>query len=91
MRPWPLRLTSTDPTDGGIDNDSYTYQWKRYAADGTSLEEDIGEDSAEYMLTASEVGKTVKVAISFLDGDLNTETRLSAPIRRAGRWIAAPP
>ena len=67
----------SDPNDGGIDNDSYTYQWKRYAADGTIFEADIGEDSDEYTLTASEVGKTVKVAITFLDGDLNTETRLS--------------
>ena len=80
----------SDLNDGGIDNDSYTYQWKRYAADGTIFEADIGEDSDEYTLTASEVGKTVKVAITFLDGDLNTETRLSAAYPATGTVIAAP-
>ena len=80
----------SDMNDGGIDNDSYTYQWKRYAADGTIFEADIGEDSDEYTLTASEVGKTVKVAITFLDGDLNTETRLSAAYPASGTVVAAP-
>ena len=80
----------SDPNDGGIDNDSYTYQWKRYAADGTIFEADIGEDSDEYTLTASEVGKTVKVAITFLDGDLNTETRLSPAYPASGTVVAAP-
>ena len=35
----------SDMNDGGIYDDSYTYQWKRYAADGTIFEADIGEDS----------------------------------------------
>ena len=80
----------SDMNDGGIDNDSYTYQWKRFSADGTIFEDDIGEDSDEYPLTASEVGKTLKVAITFLDGDLNTETRLSALYPASGTVVAAP-
>ena len=78
-----------DPTDSEIDDDSYTYQWKRFSADGTISEADIGTNET-YRLTASEVGKTVKVAITFLDGDLNTETILSDAYPRNGTVTAAP-
>ena len=78
-----------DPNDGGIDDDSYTYQWKRFSADRTIFEADIGTNET-YTLTASEVGKTVKLAITFLDGDLNTETILSAPYPASGTVTAAP-
>ena len=59
--------------------DSYTYQWKRYAADGTTFEASIGEDSDEYTLTASEEGKKVKVEVSFVD---NRHQRGAAGQRR---------
>ena len=54
-------------TDGltGVD---FTYQWLRVDADGTSNEEDItGEIAATYTLTDDDVGKKVKVEVSFTD------------------------
>ena len=78
-----------DPYDSEIDDDSYTYQWKRFSADGTIFEADIGTN-ATYTLTASEVGKTVKFAITFLDGDLNSETILSDAYPDSGTVTAAP-
>ena len=65
-------------TDGltGVD---FTYQWLRVDPDGTSNEEDIsGEIAATYTLTDDDVGKKVKVKVSFTD-DLNgVEERTSA-------------
>ena len=46
---------------------SFTYQWKRFAADGTTFEANIGTNSRTYTLTSSEEGKKVKVEVSFTD------------------------
>ena len=50
----------------GVPN-SFTYQWKRYAANGTTFEANIGEDARTYTLTESEEGKKVKVDVRFRD------------------------
>ena len=48
--------TLTASTAGIADLDglpnSLTYQWKRYAAAGTTFEANIGEDASTYTLTA---------------------------------------
>ena len=63
--------TLTASTSGIIDVDglpgSLTYQWKRFAADGTTFEANIGTNSRTYTLTSSEEGKKVKVEVSFTD------------------------
>ena len=81
-------------TDGltGVD---FTYQWLRVDADGTSNEEDIsGEIAATYTLTDDDVGKKVKVKVSFTDELSGEEERTSAAYPSSGTvtaTCAAPP
>ena len=58
---------------------SLTYQWERVDDDGTSNPTDIEDATAEtYTLTETDVGKKIRVKVSFTD-DLNgVETRTSA-------------
>ena len=63
-------------TDGltGVD---FTYQWLRVETDNT--EADIsGANSSTYTLAAADLGKTLKVRVSFDDDDGNPETLTSA-------------
>ena len=60
----------TDPD--GLPN-SFTYQWKRFASDGTAFEANIGTNSSTYILTISEEGKKVKVEVSFTDNGSTRE------------------
>ena len=55
--------------DNGIAGieDSATYKWQRFAADGTTLEMDGIGTSATYTLTDDDAGKTLKVVVSFMD------------------------
>ena len=54
---------------------SFTYQWLRVDADGTSNEEDIsGEIAATYTLTDDDEGKKIKVKVSFTDELSGEET-----------------
>ena len=46
--------------------DVFTYQWKRYSADGATLEAEIST-APTYTLTSSDVGKNIKVEVSFTD------------------------
>ena len=63
--------TLTASTSGIIEPDglpnSFTYQWKRFAADGTTFEANIGTNSSTYTLTSSEEGKKVQVEVRFTD------------------------
>ena len=52
---------------------AFTYQWKRYAADRTTFEANIGTDSSTYTLTASEEGKKVLVEVRFTDNGGSSE------------------
>ena len=59
----------------GLTSPTYTYQWIR--VDGT--EADIaGENSSTYTLVDADLGKTIKVRVSFTDDAGNTETLTSA-------------
>ena len=62
-----LTASTSDIIDVDGLPDSFTYQWKRFAADGTTFEANIGTNSRTYTLTSSEEGKTVKVEVSFTD------------------------
>ena len=69
--------TSSMGDRDGIPRDQLDYQWKRYAADGTTFEADIGANSSTYTLTSSEQGKKIRVEVSYVDGGGTREVRLS--------------
>ena len=85
-------LTATTGTIADADGlpSTFTYQWLRVDADGTSNEEDIsGEIAATYTLTDDDVGKTVKVKVSFTDDLSGEEERTSAAYPSSGTVTAA--
>ena len=60
----------------GLSNVSYNYQW---VANDEGTDADIsGETDASYTLVADDVGKTIKVRVSFTDDAGNQETLTSA-------------
>ena len=63
--------------DGEIDF-SFTYQWLRSDADGSN-EANIGADSVRYQLVDADVGKLIKVQVSYTDQDNHSESLTSAP------------
>ena len=68
--------TSGIADEDGLDNVSYSYQWIRNAG-GTDA--DIaGETASTYTLVSADVGRTVKVQVSFADDAGNEETLTSA-------------
>ena len=61
----------------GLTSPTYTYQWIRVETDNT--EADIsGANSSTYTLDTADLGKTIKVRVSFDDDGGNTETLTSA-------------
>ena len=48
----------------GVNEASYTYQWTRVGADGSSNPTDIGTEST-YTLTGTDAGKKIKVKVGF--------------------------
>ena len=69
---------------------SFTYQWLRVDADGTSDEEDISGEIAEtYTLATDDVGKKVKVKVGFTDELSGEEERTSAAYPSSGTVTAA--
>ena len=60
----------------GLTTVSYTYQWIR--VDGGSETNISGARASTYTLVAADVGKTIKVKVSFTDDDNYPETRTSA-------------
>ena len=70
--------------------DDYTLQWRRVDADGTSNETDIsGETSGTYMPVAADVGKKIKVQVSFTDGGSNAEGPLTSAAYPSNAPVAA--
>ena len=56
----------------------FDYQWSRVDADGTSNETEItGETAATYTLATADVGKKIKVKVSFTDDLSSDEERTS--------------
>ena len=71
---------------------SFTYQWIRVDADGTSNPVDITDANAEtYTLTDDDEGKKVKVKVSFTDELSGEEERTSAAYPSSGTVTAAGP
>ena len=86
--------TLTASTGGIADPDglpgSFTYQWKRFSADGTTFEENIGTDSNTYTLTASEQDARVKVEVSFTDNEGSSEGPLVSAAYPFSGTVEAP-
>ncbi len=74
-------------------SDSATYTWKRFAADGTTLEPaSIGTDPT-YTLTDQDAGKKLRVVVSFIDDDGYPEGPLNSvftQVIHAAATCAAP-
>ncbi len=69
-------LTNGITDEDGLDNVSYSYQW--IANDGTNDAEIGGQTGSTYTLTDEDVGKSIKVRVSFTDDADNEETLTSA-------------
>ena len=70
--------------EDGLYGAVYTYQWGRVDADGTSNPVDITDATdATYTLTDDDLGKKVKVTVSFTDYLGSGEQRTSAPTAMA--------
>ena len=76
----PLAVDLTGIADAdGLTNVSYSYQWVRVDADGLSNPADITDATdATYTLVDADLGKTLKVRVTFDDDAGNTETLTSA-------------
>ena len=70
--------------------DDYTFQWVRVDADGTSNEADLsGETSGTYTPVAADVGKKIKVKVSFTDDGGTLEDPLPSPAYPSNAPVAA--
>ena len=77
--------------EDGLHDIEYTYQWVRVDADGTSNEEDITDETdATYTLTDDDLGKKVKIEVSFSDDFGSDEQRTSAPTETVVAAATAP-
>ena len=70
----------------GLTTANYMYQWIR--VDGATEAGISGENSSTYTLLAADLGKTIKVRVTFTDDASNAETRTSVATATV---IAAPP
>ena len=83
-------LTGIEDADG-LTNVSYSYQWVRVDTDGTSNPADITDATdATYTLVYDDLGKKIKVRVTFDDDGGNTETLTSAATARVTRAAGAP-
>ena len=69
-------LTNGITDEDGLDNVSYSYQWIRN--DGTNDADIGGQTGSAYTLTDEDVGKSIKVRVSFTDDADHEETLTSA-------------
>ena len=89
-QPLAVDLTGIEDADG-LTNVSYSYQWVRVDADGLSNPVDITDATdATYTLVYADLGKTLKVRVTFDDDGGNTETLTSAPTATVTPAAGAP-
>ena len=75
----------------GLTSPTFTYQWIRVDADGTSNPTDIaGAASGTYTQVRADVGKKLRVRVSFTDDDGYDEELTSAAFPTSGTVAAAP-
>ena len=71
-------ITDTD----GLDNAAYTYQWIR--SDGATDTDISGATGTTYLVTTDDVGKTIRVKVSFTDDAENQESLTSEATETVG-------
>ena len=81
--------TSAIMDANGLANVSFTYQWRRLDADDSNETNIPGATSNTYQLTTAEVGKKVKVRVSFTDDAGFDEARTSDAYPTSGTITAA--
>ena len=74
-------LTKADNGDAGF---AYTYQWIRTDSDGSNPANIPGATSSAYVLKAADLGKKVRVKLSFKDDAGNAESRTSDAFPASG-------
>ena len=83
-------VTTAIMDDDGLTTPGYTYQWIRVATDTT--ETNIATATAStYTLVTDDLGKTIKVKVSFTDDASNAETLTSAATSVVAAAPNAPP
>ena len=82
---------SIDDADGLPETfpDDYAFQWSRVDSGGTNPMDIAGATSSTYMPVADDVGKKIRVEVSFEDLDLNPEARTSAVFPSGDETVAA--
>ncbi len=84
-----LRAATTGIADvDGLTSPTYGYQWVR--VDGANETDIAGATSGAYTLVAADIGKKVRVKVSFTDDDGSDEERTSAAYPASGTVEAAP-
>ena len=73
----------------GLTSPTYTYQWIR--VDGTDEADIASENSSTYTLVDADLGKTLKVRVTFDDDASHTETLTSAATATVGAAATGPP
>ena len=88
-----LRVVTTDITDeDGLSGATYGYQWVRVDADGMSNATDItSETSVTYVPVEADVGKKVRVKVSFTDDGGSNEELTSDAYPSSGTIEAEAP
>ena len=66
---------------------SLTYQWVRVDSDGSNTAEISGATSNTYLLVAADVGKRLKVKVSFTDNAANSESLTSDAYPSSGTIV----
>ena len=69
--------------------DDYSFQWVRVDDDGVSNPVNIGSDDDEYTLVDADVGKQIRVKVSFTDGASNAEGPLESEAYPSGAAVVA--
>ena len=73
----------------GLTSPTYTYQWIR--VDGTDEADIASANSSTYILVDADLGKTLKVKVTFADDLGHTETLTSAATATVGAVATGPP
>ena len=85
-----LTASTTGIADAnGLTSPTYTYQWIR--VDGTDEADIASANSSTYTLVDADLGKTLKVKVTFDDDASHTETLTSAATATVGAVATGPP
>ena len=82
--------TSSIADENGLVGVRFEYQWAS-SSDGNTYEDISGATKVRYKLTAADVGRTIKVRVSFTDNGGNDETLTSAATTEIAAWLNTEP